>query len=46
MTISPVGVDIAKSLSHVHDVGSDCVCAEITMETCASSHYWARVTSS
>lgn len=64
MTISRVGVDIAKSVFHVHgadrheqmqwrgkyprDKWLDAVAnrvpvgAEIAMEACASSHYWAR----
>lgn len=64
MTIIRVGVDIAKSVFHVHGVGRhdqvqwrgkysrgkwlDAIVkhiplgAEIGMEACASSHYWAR----
>jgi len=64
MNITRVGVDIAKSVFHVHAVDShdrvqwqikltraawvDALCArvapgaEIGMEACASSHYWAR----
>lgn len=64
MTISRVGVDIAKSVFHVHGVNRHDqvqwqgkyardkwldvivkrvpVGAEIAMEACASSHYWAR----
>lgn len=64
MTIVRVGVDIAKSVFHVHGVDRhdqvlwtgkysrrkwlDALCrrvsvgAEIGIEACASSHYWAR----
>nr|WP_082709004.1 IS110 family transposase [Marinobacterium profundum] len=64
MNIIRVGVDIAKSVFHVHGVDRHCqlqwqgkysrqkwlealckrvpVGAEIGMEACASSHYWAR----